>query len=75
MDAVIQSRIAAALAAPKTHAVLTLRDDGGVTRHETRSLKTAENHAVGERRKVGRQFLDRATDRPYRVVGVEIVKI
>jgi hypothetical protein len=67
--------IQAALAAPKTHAVLTAYADGRVKRHETRSLATAENHAIGERRKIGRDLIDRQTGRTVRVVSVEVVGI
>lgn len=67
--------IAASLASPKTHAVLTAYADGTVKRHETRSLAAAENWAVGERRKIGRDLIDRATNRTVRVVSVEILAI
>lgn len=67
--------IAAALAAPKTHAVVTTYADGTVQRHETRSLATAENWAIGERRKIGRTLIDRATGRNVQVVSVEVVAL
>jgi len=53
--------IAAALAAPKTHVVVVTYADGRVRRFETRNEASAENHAVMERRKVGRDLIDRAT--------------
>ena len=64
--------IQAALDAPKTHCVVTLYADGSVKRHETRSLATAENFAVGERRKVGRSLIDRSTGNTVQVVGVTV---
>jgi len=67
--------IQAALAAPKTHAVLTVYADGNVKRHETRSLATAQNHAIGERRKINRDLVDRETGRAVRVVSVDVVAL
>jgi hypothetical protein len=67
--------IAAALAAPKTHAVVTTFADGEVRRFETRNLGSAENHAVSERRKIGRDLISRQTGAVVRVVSVEIVAI
>lgn len=64
--------IAAALAAPKTHAVVTTYACGKVRRHETRSLQTAQNHAKGESRKVGRDLIDRETGNTVRVVSVSV---
>ena len=69
------SRINAALAAPKTHAVVTTYADGRTRRHETRSEATAETHAIGERRKIGRCLIDRDTGRTVRVVSVDIVAL
>jgi hypothetical protein len=68
-------RIAAALAAPKTHAVVTHYRGGATRRHETRSAATAENYAIGERRKIGRNLLDRETGARVSVLSVEIVEI
>ena len=67
--------IAAALAAPKTHKVVTRYDNGSERTHETRSAQTAENFAVGERRKIGRSFIDRVTDKKITVVNVEVIKL
>jgi hypothetical protein len=64
--------IEAALAAPKTHAVVTLYADGSAKRHETRSLASAENFATGERRKVGRSLINRETGSAVEVVGVTV---
>lgn len=67
--------IAAALAAPKTHKVVTTYEGGAVKEHETRSGATAEMYARGERRKVGRGLLDRDTGETVRVVSVEVVAL
>lgn len=67
--------LAAALAAPKTHAVVTTYACGKARQHETRSAATAENYAFGERRKISRELIDRATGGTVRVVSVEIVAL
>lgn len=67
--------IAQALAAPKTHAVVTLFADGTSRRFETRNAASAETHAVGERRKIGRNLINRETGKTVRVIWVDIEKI
>lgn len=67
--------IAAALAAPKTHTVVTTYTDGRTKRFDTRSEATAEGHAVGERRKIGKNLIDRDTGKIVRVAKVEIARI
>ena len=67
--------IAAALAAPKTHKVVTTYADGTEKRFDTRSLASANNHATGERRKIGRNLVDRMTGNAVRVVAVEVSEI
>lgn len=67
--------IAAALAASKTHAVVTTYADGRERRHETRNEASAEMYATGERRKIGRDLIERETGRKVRVVSVEVVRI
>jgi len=69
------SLIEAALLAPKTHKVVTTYADGRVREFETRSLATAEGHAIGERRKVGRGLIDRMTGEAVRVVSVTVERI
>lgn len=71
----ITARLAALAAAPKTHVIVTRHSDGTERRHETRSAATAETHAIGERRKVGRTFRHRETNAEYTVVSVEISEI
>lgn len=67
--------IAAALAMPKTHVVITKYADGSQRRHETRNQGSAENHAFSERRKVGRDLIDRETGNTVRVVSVDVERI
>lgn len=67
--------IAAALAMPKTHAVVTRFADGSERRHETRNLASAQNYAIGERRKIGRDLISRGSGATVRVVSVEIVAL
>jgi hypothetical protein len=64
--------IAAAMARPMTHVVLTRYADGTIKRHETRGAAQAANWAIGEDRKIGRDLIDRATGKTVRVVAVEI---
>lgn len=71
----IEQLILAELAKPTTHAVLTAYADGTQRRFETRSLPSAENHAIGERRKIGRSLIDRSTGMKVMVVSVEVVRI
>lgn len=67
--------IVAALAMPKTHKVVTTYADGDVYEFATRSEATAENHAVLDRRNIGRDLIDRDTGRTVRIVSVEVVKV
>lgn len=67
--------VEAALAMPKTHCVLTLYEDGSVCRHETRNEASAEMFAIGQRRKIGRELIDRETGTKVRVVSVEVMQI
>lgn len=67
--------IAAQLAKPMTHVVLTAYADGTVKRHETRGLAQAENWAIGERRKIGKSLIDRATGNTVSVASVEILAL
>ena len=67
--------IAAALAMPKTHKVVTTFADGRVREFETRSEKTAENHAVLDRRNIGRDLISRETGKTVRIVSVRVERI
>ena len=68
----IEARIAAALTAPKTHRVTTTYADGRVRTFDTRSLATAENHAITERGNIGRDLISRETGETVRKVSVEV---
>jgi S-ribosylhomocysteine lyase LuxS involved in autoinducer biosynthesis len=63
------------LALPKTHAVVATYECGKVYRYEAHSLKSAENHAIGWHRKVGRDLIDRMTGRTVKVVSVEVAAL
>ena len=72
MTSTALDKITAALAAPKTHAVVSTYADGRAKWHETRCANSAETFAIGERRKIGRELIDRATGDAVRVVSVDI---
>lgn len=63
------------LALPKTHAVVATYECGKVYRFESHSLKSAENHAIGWQRKIGRVLIDRMTGNKVKVVSVEVVAL
>lgn len=71
----IESMIAAAMARPMTHVVLTRYADGSTKRHETRGCAEAANWAIGEDRKIGRDLVDRVTGKTVCVVAVEIERL
>jgi hypothetical protein len=64
--------LAAQLARPLTHRVTTTYASGATRTHDTRSAAQAENYAVGERRKVGRDLINRMTGETVRVTSVTI---
>jgi hypothetical protein len=70
-----ESLIQRLLAMPKTLAVVTRFADGSVRRHEVATRGQAENYAVGERRKIGRDLINRETGATVRVIAVDIVSI
>lgn len=73
--------ILAMLAKPITHNVATIFADGTERVLGTRCIKSAENYAFGERRKIGRDLISRGDDLGHkagdivRVVAVEIREI
>ncbi len=67
--------IAAQLAKPITHNVVTLFLDGTKRIHGTRSAGAAENYAIGERRKIGRDLINRETNATVHVLAVTIEAI
>jgi fructose-specific phosphotransferase system component IIB len=70
-----EALIARALAMPHTHKIVTRYADGKERTFTTRNLASAEMHAVGERRKIGRKLIDRETMKPVCVVSVEVSEI
>jgi hypothetical protein len=60
------------LARPMTHRVTTVYECGKVRTFDVRSLAQAENHATGERRKIGKSLIDRMTGATVRVIAVTI---
>ena len=68
----IETFLQAQLAHPLTHRVATLYASGEVKTHDTRSLGAAENFAKGERRKIGRDLIDRDTGKTVQVIAVMV---
>ncbi len=71
----IASFIAAQQSKPKTHKVVTTFADGATRDHLTASEAQANNYAVGERRKIGRDLIKRETGATVRVVSVDVVAL
>lgn len=67
--------IAKRLAAPKNFRIVTTFADGATYVRETETRGQAENWATGERRKIGRDLISRATGEMVHVVSVEIERI
>ncbi len=67
--------IARAHAMPLTHRVVTLYACGKERTHDTRCGASAENYAIGEYRKIGRELIDRETGETVRVIHVKIEEI
>lgn len=67
--------ILAMLAKPVTHEVVTTFADGSTRRFGVRSKPQGENYAVGERRKIGRDLINRETGDIVRVIAVEVVTV
>ena len=63
------------LSRPFTHAVTTVYSDGREKDHFARSIAAAKNFAVGERRKIGKQVIDRKTGDSSVVIDVVISKL
>jgi hypothetical protein len=60
------------LAKPFSHCVTTLYANGTSKTHSTRSLAAAENFAKGQRQKLGRDLIDRATGESVRILAVTL---
>lgn len=67
--------IAAQLAKPMTHTVVTTYADGTTKEHQTRGEREAANWAIGERRLIGARLIDRATGEARLRVSVEVKAI
>jgi hypothetical protein len=72
----IESLIAAQLTKPITHHVVTTWSDGETLTHPTTSDSAAENWAIGERRKIGREVTRRKfPNGRARIISVEVVAL
>lgn len=71
----ITARLEALAALPKTHRVTTTYADGRTRTFDTRNLASAENHAITERRNMGRDLIDRETGNIVRKVSVTVSPI
>jgi hypothetical protein len=67
--------IAAQLAKPITHTVITTYADGSTKEHQARGEREAANWATGERRLIGARLIDRATGEARLRVSVEVKAI
>lgn len=67
--------IAARLAQPVTHNVVTTYASGETRVHGERSEASANTFAMIERRKIGMKLLNRESGLPVKVVSVEVVTL
>lgn len=74
-DMDILARLEDLSAKPRNWRVTTHYADGRARHHDTHSVARAENYAIGERRKIGRDLISRETGEPVRVERVTITKI
>lgn len=70
----IEAMLSALAAAPKPFKVVTTYECGKVRSLDVHSAAAGETHAFGERRKIGRNLIERETGRTVRVVSVEILE-
>lgn len=71
----INARLTALAARPKTHRVSTRYACGKVRTFDAHSAAAADNFATGERRKVGRDLIDRESGATVRVVAVDVAEL
>lgn len=71
----IEALIAARLAAPKAFRVTTQYECGKTRNFDVETMGQAENHAAGQRLKMGRDLIHRKTGEMVRVVDVSITEI
>lgn len=69
----IEQRLSALASGPKPFRVITAYASGEVRSLDVHSAGAAETYALGERRKIGRDLINRETGETVRVVSVEIV--
>lgn len=67
--------IARMQARPKTLRVLTTFVDGSTRHYDVATIGQAEIYATGERRKIGRNLINRETGATVRVVSVDILPL
>lgn len=67
--------VAAMLAKPITHNVVTTYTNGKVNTLGVRSMAQAENHKITMSRQAGRDLISRETGETVRVVSIEIVPV
>lgn len=63
------------LLAAKSFKVVTTYADGATREHQTETVGQANNFAIGERRKIGRDLISRETGLTVRVVSVEVLPL
>ncbi|MEZ2132489.1 MULTISPECIES: hypothetical protein [unclassified Sinorhizobium] len=71
----IEALIARRLAAPKKFEAVTLYADGTAKSHKAETRAQADNFAAGERRKIGRSLIDRATGEKVMVIDVYVAAL
>jgi hypothetical protein len=71
----IEDRIASLLARPRTHRATITYACGKVRTYDAASESAAESFAHRERRKLGRDLIDRETGHTVRVVSVTVEAI
>lgn len=67
--------IARMRAMPKAWRVVTIYDNGTSRTHETATEEQANNYATGDRRRIGKPLVDRASGRTVIVVSVTVERI
>jgi hypothetical protein len=75
MNPATASLIARMQARPNRLRVQTTFVDGSTRHHDVATMGQAENYATGERRKIGRDLINRETGATVRVVSVDILPL
>jgi len=71
----IRARLEQLAAQPREWRVTTHYANGATKTHDTHNQAGAENFAIGERRKVGRELISRETGETVSVVDVTVARI